>query len=147
MAFLNIRASEEVEMVPPDTNRDPSFAGQGIRLGGRRTVARSCRDEVVTALAVPSERWRKQFFTVGEVHADMLARGTAYAESTVFKTMQRMKEPAARPPYARLERVGREGPPDRGRNLRSIPGLQSPREPDNGGTGSASNLTGEAWSC
>jgi hypothetical protein len=39
----------------------------------------------------------------------MLATGTSYAETTVFKTMQRMKAPAERPPYTRLERVGREG--------------------------------------
>lgn len=51
----------------------------------------------------------KQVLTVEEVYAEMLATGTSYAESTVFKTMQRMKEPTTRPPYARLERVGREG--------------------------------------
>ena len=36
-------------------------------------------------------------------------RGTIYAESTVFKTMQRMKEAPGRPPYTRLQRVGRQG--------------------------------------
>ena len=35
--------------------------------------------------------------------------GTRYAESIVFKTMQRMKGPVGRPPYMRLERVEREG--------------------------------------
>jgi hypothetical protein len=35
--------------------------------------------------------------------------GTTYAEARVFKTMQRMKEPLTRAPYARLERVGKQG--------------------------------------
>lgn len=39
----------------------------------------------------------------------MTARGTSYAEPTVFKTMQRMKDTPVRPPYERLERVGRAG--------------------------------------
>jgi hypothetical protein len=34
---------------------------------------------------------------------DHLRRGT------VFKTMQRMKEPPGRPPYTCLERVGKQG--------------------------------------
>lgn len=96
-------------MMPPDTNRSPSFAGRWLRLGGRKRAASSCRDEVVAALAALSAGDGGRAFTVRRVYADMLARGTAYAEPTVFKTMQRMKEPAARPPYARLERVGREG--------------------------------------
>jgi hypothetical protein len=58
----------------------------------------------VAALAVLAARHGKQVFTVGEVYMEMLATGTSYAESTVFKTMQRMKEPAARPPHAQLER-------------------------------------------
>ena len=51
-----------------------------------------------------SARDSKQVFTVREVNVEMQATGSSYAESTVFKTMQRMKEPAARPPYAQLER-------------------------------------------
>jgi hypothetical protein len=39
----------------------------------------------------------------------MTGYGTTYAERTVFKTMQRMKEPPTRPPYMRLERVDRQG--------------------------------------
>jgi hypothetical protein len=39
----------------------------------------------------------------------MVTAGTTYAESTVFKTMQRMKAPPTRPPYIRLERSGPEG--------------------------------------
>jgi hypothetical protein len=39
----------------------------------------------------------------------MMLAGTAYAEATVFKTMQRMKEPPVRPPFVRLERLGRAG--------------------------------------
>jgi hypothetical protein len=91
------------EVVPPDTNRRSSFAGQRLRLGGRKPAGSSCRDEAA-ALAVLAARHGKQVFTVGEVYVEMLATGTSYAESTVSKTMQRMKEPAARPPYAQLER-------------------------------------------
>jgi hypothetical protein len=98
-----------VEVVPPDTNRGSSFAGQRLRMGGRRPAARSCRDEVINALAGLAARDRKRVFTAREVHAEMMVIGTSYAESTVFKTMQRMKELATRPPYARLERVGKEG--------------------------------------
>jgi len=39
----------------------------------------------------------------------MLARGSGYAESTVFKTMQRIKNEPKRPPTVRLERSGTEG--------------------------------------
>jgi hypothetical protein len=35
--------------------------------------------------------------------------GTRYAESTVFKTMQRMKASPERLPFVRLERVARQG--------------------------------------
>jgi hypothetical protein len=35
--------------------------------------------------------------------------GTSYVEATVSKAMQRMKELPPRPPYARLERIGRRG--------------------------------------
>jgi hypothetical protein len=45
-------------------------------------------------------------FTVREVYAEMLAAGTRYAESTVFKTMQRMKVPAGRAPWIVLEQTG-----------------------------------------
>jgi hypothetical protein len=51
----------------------------------------------------------QQTFTVREVYGEMTVRGTLYAEPTVFKAMQRMKETPVRPPYERLERVGREG--------------------------------------
>jgi hypothetical protein len=95
--------------MPPDTNRGSSFAGQRLQLGGRKPAGSSCRDEVVAALAVLAARDGKQAFTVREVYVEMLATGTSYAESTVFKTMQRMREPAARPPYAELERGTTEG--------------------------------------
>jgi hypothetical protein len=58
----------------------------------------------VAALAVLSARDGKQVFTVREVYVEMQATGTSYAESTVFKTMQRMKDPAAGLPYVQLER-------------------------------------------
>lgn len=69
----------------------------------------SCRDEVAAALVTLGERTGQLVFTVREVHAEMLAAGTCYAESTVFKTMQRMKSHPKRPPFVRLERVGRDG--------------------------------------
>ena len=96
-------------MVPPDTNRGPSFAGQPVRVSGRKLAAGSCRDEVVTALQVLKVRTGCQVFTVGDVYGEMVSAGTRYAESTVFKTMQRMKTPADRPPYVRLVRAGRKG--------------------------------------
>ncbi len=45
-------------------------------------------------------------FTVREVYAEMLAAGISYAESTVFKSMQRMKAPAGRVPWIVLEQTG-----------------------------------------
>ncbi len=57
--------------------------------------------------------------------------GTTYAESTVFKTMQRMKAPEG-PAYTRLDRVGRQG-----FRLELRPGLINARglfsEPKRGG--------------
>jgi hypothetical protein len=44
--------------------------------------------------------------TVREVYAEILAAGTRYAASTVFKTMQRMKAPAGRSPWTVLEQTG-----------------------------------------
>lgn len=96
-------------MVPPNTNRGPGFAEQPVRLGGRKPVASSCRDEVVVALEAFVARNGKQVFTAHEVYAEMQASGTAYAERTVLKTMQRMKEPPVRPPFVRLDRGGRAG--------------------------------------
>ena len=96
-------------MVPPDTNRSPNVPGREIQLGGRKPSASSCRDEVVAALSALAARDTRSLFTVRNVYTEMVAGGTRYAESTVFKTMQRMKEPAVRPPYTRLERIAREG--------------------------------------
>jgi hypothetical protein len=48
-------------------------------------------------------------FTVREVYAEMVAAGTRYKESTVFKTMQRMKTPPSRPPFVRFERAEPRG--------------------------------------
>jgi hypothetical protein len=39
----------------------------------------------------------------------MVAAGTGYAESTVFKTMQRMKEEPKRPPTVQPERTEPDG--------------------------------------
>jgi hypothetical protein len=54
-------------------------------------------------------------FTVRGVYVEMMGGGTRYAESTVFKTMQRMKDDPKmkdgpkRPPTVRLESSGTEG--------------------------------------
>jgi hypothetical protein len=48
-------------------------------------------------------------FTANEVYKAMAANGTAYPESTVFRTLQRMKNVSLRLPEPRLERMGREG--------------------------------------
>jgi hypothetical protein len=95
--------------MPPDTNRGPSVAGSWVRLGGRKLAGGSCRDEVVAALRALRQRIGADVFTVREVYAEMMAGRTRYAESTVFKTMQRMKDPPRRPPLVRLERIEDEG--------------------------------------
>ncbi|MDA8372822.1 MAG: hypothetical protein M0Z91_00965 [Actinomycetota bacterium] len=87
-----------VEMVPPDTNRGPSFAGRWVRLGGRKPALPACRDEVLAALEALSAQSARQVFTVREVFVEMAECGMRYAESTVLETMQRMKEPPTWPP-------------------------------------------------
>ncbi len=94
------------EVMPPDTSRGPAVPGGWVRLGARKPAKSSCRDEVATSLAALWERTGQQAFTVREVYAEMLGVGTRYAESTVFKTMQRMKAPAGRPPWIVLEHSG-----------------------------------------
>lgn len=101
------KAPRHVEVMPPDTNRGLSFAGWEIPLGGRKVA--SCRDEIVAALTALSARDAQQAFTVSQVHAEMHARGSSRTEPTIRKTMRRMKEDPARPPYSRLERVGSTG--------------------------------------
>ncbi|MGH9091943.1 MAG: hypothetical protein ACRDZR_11290 [Acidimicrobiales bacterium] len=98
-----------MEVVPPETNRGVSVAGQDIRLGGRKPAAPSCRDGVVAAFSALAARDGRSVFTVREVYAQMVAGGTRYAESIVFKTMQRMKDPSSRTPYPNLQRVGGQG--------------------------------------
>jgi hypothetical protein len=90
----------------PDTNRGPTVPGGWVRLGGRRPVEAACRDEVAASLGVLWDRTGQQVFTACEVYAEMLAAGTRFAESTVFKTMQRMKVPAGRAPWIVLEQTG-----------------------------------------
>ena len=92
--------------MPPNTNRRPAVAGGWVLLGGWRPVEVNCRDEVAASLAVLWDRTGQQVFTVREVYAEMLAAGTRYPESTVFKTMQRMKAPAGRAPWIGLEQTG-----------------------------------------
>ena len=69
----------------------------------------SCRHEVAAALFALSARDGRSLFTVRDVYNEMATAGTRYAESTVFKTMQRMKEPPKRPPILQLERAEGEG--------------------------------------
>jgi hypothetical protein len=76
--------------MPPNTNRGPTVAGSWIRLGRRKPAGGSCRDEVAAALRTLRARMSIDVLTVREVYAEMVAAGTRYAESTVFKTMQRM---------------------------------------------------------
>ena len=95
--------------MPPNTNRGPSVGGSWIRLGGRKVAGRSCRDEVVAALHALHARTGTQVFTARDVYAEMVAAGTGYAESTVFKTMQRMKQAPKRPPTVQLERAEPDG--------------------------------------
>ena len=97
------------EVMPPDTNRGPSVGGGWIRLGGRKLAGGSCRDEVVAALHALRARTGTRVFTVRDVYSEMVAAGTGYAESTVFKTMQRMKEAPKRPPTVQLERAEPDG--------------------------------------
>lgn len=98
-----------VEVMPPDTNRSPTIAGARRRIGGRQLAAGSCRDEIAAALRALGVEPNVQVFGVREVYQQMARARTRYAESTVLKTMQRMKRPASRSPFVRLERVGREG--------------------------------------
>lgn len=91
--------------MPADTNRGPTIAGGWVRLGGRKLVQGSCRDEVVGALVALSARDGRSIFTVRDVYDEMVAAGTRYAQATVFKTIQRMKAPPLRPPFLRLERA------------------------------------------
>jgi hypothetical protein len=95
-----------VEVMPPDTNRGPAVPGGWVRLGGRKPAQASCRDEVAGAVQALQIRTGQQVFTVRAVYAEMLRAGTRYAESTVFKTMQRMKAPAGRSPWTVLEQTG-----------------------------------------
>ena len=96
-------------MVSPDTNRMHSFAGDQISLAGRAPTVPTCREQILAALASLSCESGDAAFHARDVYANMADLGTRYAETTVFKTMQRMKELPPRPPYARLERVGRGG--------------------------------------
>jgi hypothetical protein len=58
----------------------------------------TCRDEVLGAITSLSVKSCKQQFMVRQVFDEMTGSGTAYAEGTVFKTMQPMKRPPTRPP-------------------------------------------------
>jgi len=68
-----------------------------------------CRHEIAAALVGLTERTGEGAFTGGQIYAEMVSAGTEYSKSAVLKTLQRMKEAPIRPPYERLERVGRSG--------------------------------------
>ena len=76
---------------------------------GRKPAQGSCRDEVAAALSTLSARDGRSVFTVRDVYDEMVTAGTPYAETTVFKTMQRMKGAPKRPPMIQLERAGEKG--------------------------------------
>jgi len=99
----------DVEMMPPDTNRGPTVDGGWVRLAGRKLAQGSCRDEVAAALSALSARDGRSVFTVRDVDDETVVAGTPYAETTVFKTVQRMKGAPKRPPIIQLERAGGEG--------------------------------------
>jgi len=63
----------------------------------------------VAALHALSARTGAEVFTARDVYSEMVQTGTRYMESTVFKTMQRMKTPVERPPFVSLQRAGRDG--------------------------------------
>jgi len=85
-----------VEVLPQYTNHVLSFPGRQVRLGFRKPVLSTCRDEVLAALTTLSAESGKEAFTVREVFDKMAEVGSTYAVGTVFKTMQRMKEPPTR---------------------------------------------------
>ena len=75
------------------------YAQRSGRLGSARRpvlVGGSCRKEVVAVLRALEERTGVEVFTACEVHAETMATGTRRAQSTVFKTVQRMKAPPER---------------------------------------------------
>ena len=95
--------------MPPDTNRGPVVAGGWVRLAGRKPLQGSCRDEVAASLSALSARDGRSLFTIRDVYDEMVSAGTRYAETTVSKTMQRMKGVPKRAPVIQLERAGGEG--------------------------------------
>ncbi len=93
--------------MPAHTNRPAAFPGPVIRLGARRRIALTCRDEVLGAIADLEAREGVETFTVPQVAAEMLAAGTAYRRSAIVKTIQRMRGEDGRAATPDLERVDR----------------------------------------
>jgi len=69
--YLVGRYSNRVEVLPPDTNRGPSFPGRQVRLGFRKPALSSCRDEVLAAITGLTAKSRQLVFTVREVFDEM----------------------------------------------------------------------------
>lgn len=63
----------------------------------------------MAALHALRARTGTQVFTVRDAYSEMVAAGNGYAESTVLKTMQRMKETPKRLPTVQLERAEPDG--------------------------------------
>jgi len=62
-----------VEVLPPDTNRGPTFPGRQFRLGFRRPALSTCRDEVLAAITSLSGAPRKQVLDVYKRQSDTSA--------------------------------------------------------------------------
>jgi hypothetical protein len=70
--------------------------GQLSRIGPLPRTLPNCRDEVIEAFEALIARDGDRPFSPHEIYAQMLGRGTKYAELTVYKAMQRMKLPDPR---------------------------------------------------
>jgi hypothetical protein len=96
-----------VEVMPAHTNRPTAIPGRVIRLGARRRIALTCRDEVLAAIDDLEAREGLDTFTVRQVAAEMLAAGSTYKKGTITKTIQRMRGEDGCTAAPDLERVDR----------------------------------------
>lgn len=98
----------QLELMPPNPNFG-LLPGHATLIGRRKRVNANCRDEVLAALRALIARHGNRPFSRYDIHAEMVAAGTSYAELTAYSAMQRMKLPDPRLPGIRLEHVGGEG--------------------------------------
>lgn len=93
--------------MPPHANRRVTVSGPTLRFRDRTYEARTCRDEILDAVASIVGRTGAREFTTGEVVAEMTASSTAYARSTIAKRMRRISGRGERSyEYLELEPVG-----------------------------------------